>query len=147
MKKEIKQLVNFALSDTLNKHKSITVGTVTKKQAAIIQAQIGVDMYGCERILDTSTIRHIIKNHGSAKDEAKRGQIAVNLDDIQNIAHYINSSSEVAYLGKNKLKQDVFKYQTAENGVIVVVEAVRINKRGNAMIIQTMYKIKKSNRK
>lgn len=147
MKKEIKELVQFALSDKLNKHKSIVIGKVTKKQALVIQKETGIDMYGCERIIDTSVIRHIIRRHSSPKSEEKLGQIAITLDDFENIPKYLSSAYKMEYLGKNKLDQDVFQYETIDNGTVIILEAVRINKYGNKMLIETMYKKKKSNRK
>ncbi len=143
MKKEIRELVEFALSDDLNQHKAIFIGKVTHKQAEVIKKQIGIDIYGCERYLDTNAIRHTIKNHGSAKDEEKRGQIAINIDDFENIPNFISKAKDVKYIGKNKLKQDVFQYTTEENGIVFIIEGVRINKHGNKIFIETMFKRKK----
>ena len=67
MKKEIRELVEFALSDDLNQHKAIIIGKVTHKQAELIKKQIGIDMYGCERYLDTNAIRHTIKMGNRSK--------------------------------------------------------------------------------
>lgn len=147
MKKEIKELVDFALSDNLNKHKTITIGTVNKKQAVIMKKETGINLYECERTLDTFVIRHILRKHGSVKMEANRGQVAINLDDFENIPHYIAKAYKIEYLGKNKLNQDSFQYYTEDKGTIVIIEAVRINKYGNKISIETMYKMKKSNRK
>jgi phage-Barnase-EndoU-ColicinE5/D-RelE like nuclease3 len=143
MKKEIKELVEFALSDELNKHKVISIGTVTKKQAEIIKKITGIEMYGCVRIIDTSAIRHILRNHGFTKQEESRGQIAVTIDDFENIPHYITNASKIEYIGKNRIKQDSFQYTTEEDGTIIIIEGVIINKRGNKMQIETMYKKKK----
>lgn len=147
MKKEIKELVEFALSDSLNKHKVITIGIVTQKQADVIKKETGVEMYGCERIIDTSAIRHILRNHGFSKQEESRGQIAITIDDFENIPHYITNASKIEYIGKNRIKQNSFQYTTEENGEIIIIEGVIVNKRGNKMQIETMYKKKKSNRK
>ncbi|EPE9900241.1 conserved hypothetical protein [Flavobacterium psychrophilum] len=145
MKKEIRELVEFALSDDLNKNISIAIGEVNKKQADVIENEIGINLVGCQRYLDTSAIKHILLRHGSAKNEEKRGQIAINIDDFENIPTYISNADSIIYLGKNKLKQDIFQYTTEENGLIVILESVIINKRGNKMFIETMYKKKKSN--
>lgn len=147
MKKEIKELVDFALSDQLNKHKSIVIGTVNKKQAEIIKKETGFEMYGCDRLLDTSAIRHILRKHGSPKIEESRGQIAVTLDDFEKIPSYIANASKIEYIEKNKLKRDAFQYTTEEDGAIIVIEGVVINKKGNKIMIETMFKIKKSKRK
>ena len=53
----------------------------------------------------------------------------------------------IEYIGKNALNQDVFKYTTKAEGSIIVIESVIINKRGNKVYIETMYKKEKSNSK
>lgn len=142
--KNIKELVHFALSDKLNKHKEIKINNVTKKQASLFVSVIGKDLQGAERYIDTSTVRHIISKHGSVKKELSRGQIAINLDDFELIPKVLKNATKITYLGKNNLKQDSFEYQLELKDVYVVIEAVRISKRkGDRLYISTMYKKKK----
>jgi hypothetical protein len=144
-KTKIQELVDFALSDTSNLHKEIVIDKVNEKQAKIMLDEIGINLENAERCIDTSTIRHIIKNHGSVKKEEKRGQIAINLDDFDLITKVLETAKDVKYRGKNNLKQDVFEYRKKINHTYVVLEAVIVNKRrGNRMSISTMYKIKGS---
>ena len=147
MKKEIKELVEFALSDELNQHKALVIGSVTKKQAKELELKAGLNLYGCNRIIDTSAIRHILSKHGSAKTEDKRGQVAINIDDFENIPKYISNAFLVEYIGKNKLKRDVFQYYCDDNGTIIIIEGVVVNKYGKKLMIETMFKKKKSNPK
>lgn len=51
--------------------------------------------------MDTNAIRHTQKNHCSAKDEEKRVQIAINIDDFENIPNFISKAKEVKYIGVN----------------------------------------------
>lgn len=99
-------------------------------------------MEGIERFLDTSFIRHTLKNHGSAKKEEARGQVAVNLDDFELIPMVLQKATEIKYLGKNRLKLDVFEYRYKINDTFLVLEELRENKYGKALYISTMYKIK-----
>lgn len=145
MKKEIRELVGYALSDIDNKNKALEIGMVNKKQSQIIKENIGLETYGCKRFLDTSAIKHILRKHGSIKTEEKRGQIAINIDDFEQIPFYISNADSIEYVGKNKLKQDVFKYSMSEENQIVIIESVVLNKYGNKIYIETMYKKKKSN--
>jgi hypothetical protein len=147
MKKEIKALVEYALFDFKNKNKSLEIGVVNKKQSEIIKQKLGVNLYGCKRILSTSAIKHILRVHGSIKGEEKRGQIAINIDDFENIPIFIANAHKVEYAGKNKLLQDVFIHTTEMDGLIIIIESVVINKHGNKVYIETMYKRQKSNRK
>ena len=73
--KEIRDLVEYALFDSENKNKSIEIGTVNKKQSEIILKNLGIDLFGCKRILNTNAIKHILKIHGSIKKEAKKGKL------------------------------------------------------------------------
>lgn len=142
-KTEIQKLVDFALSDKLNQHKELIIGKVNKKQAEVMEAETGVNLLGKERFIDTSTIRHIIKRHGSEKTEASRGQVAINLDDFDLIPEILEKATEIKYLGKNYLKQDVFEYRKKIKNTYVVIEAIRLSKKkSNRIFISTMYKIK-----
>jgi phage-Barnase-EndoU-ColicinE5/D-RelE like nuclease3 len=145
MKKEIRELVEYALFDIENKNKALEIGIVNKKQSEVIKENTGIETYGCKRFLDTSAIKHILRKHGSIKTEEKRGQIAINIDDFENIPTYIANADLIEYVGKNLLQQDVFKYTSQQNGLIIIIESVVINKRGNKIYIETMYKKKKSN--
>ncbi len=147
MKKEIRELVDYALFDFKNNNKSLEIGFVNKKQSEIIEQKLGINLYGCKRILSTSAIKHILRAHGSIKGEEKRGQIAINIDDFENIPMYIANAYKVEYVGKNKLLQNVFKHTTEMDGEIIIIERFVINKYGNKVYIETMYKKQKSNRK
>lgn len=142
MKKEIRELVDFALSDDLNQHKALVIGTVTKNQAVELELKTGINFYDCKRIIDTSAIRHIIRKHGSAKTEAKKGQVPVNIDDFEKIPQYIANAFLVEYVGKNKLKRDVFQYLSEHNGIVFIIRGVVINNDGKKLIIETMFKKK-----
>ena len=141
--KSIKELIEIAFAENSNIHAELCIGAVTKKNAEDIKQLINEDLVGAERYLDTNTIRHIIKNHGSSKSEENRGQIAISLDDIEAIPQILRSYHTIKYIGKNRMKQDIFEYETKINGTYIIVEAIRIRKWGNRMYIQTMYKRKK----
>jgi hypothetical protein len=141
--KSIKELIEVALASTSNTHAELCIGAVTQRNANDIKQLINQDLVGAERYLDTSTIRHIINNHGSVELEAKRGQIAITFDDIEAIPQILRSYNKIKYIGKNRLQHDMFEYHTKSDVVYIIVEAVRIRKWGNRMYIQTMYKRKK----
>ena len=146
-KSKIKKLVKFALSDRLNQHKEIVIGNVSKRQADFFLEEIGIDLENAERCLDTSAIRHIIKEHGSEKTEQARGQVPINLDDFELITSILENADEISYKGKNRLQQDTFVYKKIQD-IYVVMEAVRLSKKkGNKISICTMYKIKGSRSK
>jgi phage-Barnase-EndoU-ColicinE5/D-RelE like nuclease3 len=147
MKKEIKELVQFAL-DEHPKHKIISIGEASKTQTDLINQFVKEDVTGIERFIDTHGIRHAIKEHGSPKTEEPRGQIAVNLDDFELVPTILKSPDKIEYAGKNSLKQDVFIYTKEIDNIYFIAEAVRFSKKkGNKLMFETMYKRKKPARK
>lgn len=141
-KKEIRELVSFALSDKANLHKKVSLGKISEEKAKLIKEEIEKDVENAEVFLDTSAIRHILNNHGSIKREEKRGQVAVNIDDFELLPEILKKTKEITYKGKNSLNMDVFELRYQYNDWYIVLEEVRVNKRGNNIFISTMYKIK-----
>ena len=142
MKKEIKELVEYALNSKSNKKKELVIGKVNKQQASQIEHYTGINMFGCERVIDNYMIRHTIGKHGSAIKEAKQGQIAINTDDFLLLPDVFSNPDSIVYVGKNSLKQDCFKYSKMFQNTVVIIEAVRLSSRGNKMVFTTMYKKK-----
>ena len=140
LKEKIRNLVEIALSIE-NKHYEIILSHLPKYQAQIIETQIGVDLTGVERILDTYGIKHTIKEHGSEKTELLRGQLPINIDDFELIPKIIQTEN-VKYSGKNSLKQDVFVFERRIGNLYFIVEAVRFSKKGNKLVFQTLFKRK-----
>jgi phage-Barnase-EndoU-ColicinE5/D-RelE like nuclease3 len=139
--KNIKQLVDIALRDG-NLFAEFTFSKMPIAQSKIIENEIGIKLVGIHRVMDTSGIRHTLKNHGSEIDELKRGQIAVTIDDFNKIPQIVKYPDNIRYLGKNKLKQDVFEYEKRIGKIYFVSEAVKIAKVGNKLIFATLYKRK-----
>ncbi len=140
MKQKIRNLVEIALT-VENKHFELPIGFLPKYQAQIIEAQIGIDLTGVERVLDTYGIKHTIKEHGSEKTELLRGQLPINIDDFELIPEIIKTEN-IRYGGKNSLRQDVFIFEKRIGNLYFVVEAARFSKKGNKLVFQTLYKRK-----
>ena len=91
-------------------------------------------------ILDNSAIRHIIKTHGSLKENL-RGQIPITEKDFLFITEIV-SSYETLSIEKNRRGQDVIIYsKTYEDGVVFYVEEIRQGR--HELAASTMYKKKK----
>ncbi|MEZ5055290.1 MAG: hypothetical protein R2807_11115 [Chitinophagales bacterium] len=142
MKKEIQELVEYALTTTTNKKVELVIGKVSKKQAKEIEEIIGINLEGAERIIDSYMIRHALAEHGSPTIEKKRGQIAITLDDFEHVPTVLTSPDNIDSIGKNKLKQELVRYTKYIGDTYFIVEAIRVSKRGNKMIFTTMYKRK-----
>lgn len=137
--KSIKQLVSIALSS--NAHVEIVIGKLPIKQARIIEKIIGENLVGCERLINTSAIKHTLNAHGSPEREEKRGQIAVTIDDFQKIPLILKEPDSIKYAGKNKRSQDVFLFTKKIGFTYIVAECVR-NANKKKLDFGTMYKRK-----
>ncbi len=82
-----------------------------------IKQDTGFDLSGFERILDNYGVRHTIKSHGNEVAEAKRGQIAVTLADIERIPAIVSSPDRVFTDGKNKIGRDVIVFTKVIDGI------------------------------
>ena len=90
--------------------------------------------------LDNSAVRHVIKSHGSAKEEL-RGQIPISNTDLMRISEIVSSYDTIA-VEKNRRLQDVIIYtKTMEDGITFYVEEVRVGR--HELAASSMYKRKK----
>ena len=137
----INQLVTLALSHT-NVHGELVISKLPQKQAAVIEKEIHLDLTGVDRLIDTSFVRHTILQHGDARKEASRGQIAITIDDFGKIPQVLREPDEIEYGGKNRQHQDVFLFKKRIGALYIIAEAVRIAKKGNKLVLWTMYKKK-----
>ncbi len=93
-----------------------------------------------QHVLDNSALRHIIKTHGSLKEDL-RGQIPITEKDFFFIPEIVNSYETISK-EINRRGQDVIIYsKTYEDGLIFYVEEIRPGRHELAAC--TMYKKKK----
>ena len=102
---------------------------------------MGVVIDGTYRhTLDNSAVRHVIKTHGSAKEEL-RGQIPISNADLMRISEIVSSYDTIA-VEKNRRTQDVIIYtKTMEDGTTFYVEEIRGGR--HELAASSMYKRKK----
>ncbi|MEZ4880699.1 MAG: hypothetical protein R2801_11110, partial [Chitinophagales bacterium] len=75
--------------------------------------------------------------------EAKQGQIAITIDDFILLPEVYIHPDKIEYIGKNSLKQDLLRYSKKIDESLLIIEALRVSKRGYKLIFTTMYKKKK----
>ncbi|MFN8281986.1 MAG: hypothetical protein U0U67_02165 [Chitinophagales bacterium] len=142
MKKEIQELVEYALTSETNKKRELVIGKVSKKQAKEIEKLVGINLEGVERVIDSYMIRHALGKHGSPTKESKQGQIAITIDDFILLPEVYIHPDKIEYIGKNSLKQDLFRYIKKIDESLFIIEALRVSKKGYKLIFTTMYKRK-----
>lgn len=140
---ELKELV-AAIRNRSNENKTISLGIVSEQVATKILADCEIDVNGYQIIVDIYAVKHIIKNHGNAEKEEKRGQIAIKTSDFELIEKVINTPDFVFYDGKNKIGRDVLQFQKLIDNRYIILEEVRTGKKQLALNSMRIVKYKKS---
>ena len=140
-KQSINELVQNALLYP-TKHQEIQLGRLKPSVAKSISNLIKSELKYSEIFIDTFKVRHAIAGHGDALKEAKRGQIAITIDDFRFIPLAIKEPDKIEYGGKNRLGQDVLNFSKKIGNVLVVAVAVRVKSKGNIIVFESMYKKK-----
>ena len=139
MKKEIQELVQFAINSKNSVNKKVKINTISKIESQILKLKTDLDVEGFTRILDKSSINHTISKHGNDKIEKNRGQIAVVYDDFYLIPKIVKTEN-IIYSGKTKTGTDCILYQKVIGDVYYYVEEVRKGKK--ELCLKTLYKRK-----
>ena len=87
------------------------------ENAPLILQKTGLDVTGFTCVLDNYGVRHTIKQHGNARQESQRGQIAVTLEDFDNILEITSQPDNIFADGKNKIGRDVIVFEKVIDGV------------------------------
>ena len=141
-----KELHNRIINATLNRNsrKNTFLGIVSDKVANKIKPLLGIDVTGRRHMITDYDIRHILNQHGDAKIEKTRGQIAVTKADIEKIPDIINNYDSITKGTPNidtlsKKKFNTIRYTKKYNdNITYVVEVIPSN--NNQLNIKTMWK-------
>ncbi len=133
---QIKQFIQDAL-DGKQLGKKILLGKISKLTANKIKKETNIDLEGFNLELRANEIRHINAHHGNEESENNRGQKAVTVDDIANIAKIITNFDSVHLSDKGAL---IFEKNINGKNIAITYYA-----SGNkSLYLQTMYIIKRS---
>ena len=114
VKKTITRFASEAMQ-VANRRISLKLGKV--ENASFILEKTGLNVAGFERVLDNYGVRHTIKQHGNPSKEAKRGQIAVTVEDFEMIMLMTSQPDNVFADGKNKIGRDVLIFVKVIDGI------------------------------
>jgi hypothetical protein len=140
---QIEALVNYIEIDTTNYKKFV--------QHGIIDAELGIkyaekmkdienkiDVTDYKKIIDTHSMKHILKRHGNVLSEAKSGQIAVLKEDFLLIPE-ISGVDNIISIEKSKLGLLCFTYKRSINNIdYFLVEEVQTGRK--QLACKTLYK-------
>lgn len=128
-----------AASGRDNTHVSASIGRVSVWLAARAR-DAGVEISGFDHVVDTSAARHVRKNHGDAKSEAARGQIAVTEEDLLAIPDILDAPDVVVFGRKTRLGRDQIVYlKKMPDGSTLYLEEVRNGRRQMAAVSMRRY--------
>jgi hypothetical protein len=85
---------------------------VEPEMVSRIQAEAGLTVTGCLHIMDTDSVRHIIKRHGN-QEEALRGQVSLVREDFLLLPTVFSDPETVENSGKTKQGRDTVRYSKA----------------------------------
>jgi len=102
-------------------------------------AKHGLDIAGYRHVIDGSALRHTMKNHGNAKVEQARGQVAITDADLESIPDILAAPDKTSYGLKNSIGRDLIVHMKKMNdGTTLYLEEIR-TKRGT-LALQSMRK-------
>ena len=93
--KSIQHLVSETLNPKRKKHIKYKIRKLQSSEIKEIQSITGIDVQGYSYSLDDNGVLHTLKEHGNAKKEEKRGQIAVTTDKFNQIRKILNEPDKI----------------------------------------------------
>ena len=133
--KNINQFVKNAIKDRENKHKIIVLGEVDSEIVKEAQKH-GLDVHGYKHVIDTSSVRHILNEHGVGKEKDKK-QIPVTEKDFEKIPEIIETYDELEFGTTTNRGTNAVTYIKVYDKRVYYVEEIRTGRKQLAAF--TMY--------
>lgn len=137
-----KQLVGLArlALEKGNENPVVEFGTVSAQAAALAKEKADIDIAGFTHSADMYSMRHLLKTHGDAKSEAKRGQLAITEKDVASIPDVVSNPDTVVYGGKSRVGRDtIASIKQLDDGTVLVAEEIRTGKKRLALVSMRKY--------
>lgn len=111
-----------------NKH-FVDYRPVTQKEAKDIHDKTDIDVTGFVHVLDEASVRHMIRRHGNPETEAKRGQIAVTVEDMALLPLIVSQYDSVEKGNDEPGKLPTIVYKKRIGACYYFVEEIRSGRR------------------
>ena len=114
-------------------HVKETIGRVSAwfRNAA---AKQGLALDGYTATVDTSSVRHVMHEHGDAVIEAARGQVPITEADLEALPHVLATAEKIVFGLKNRRDQDeVVFLKVLPDGSTLIVTEVRTGRHELAL--------------
>jgi len=107
---------------------------------AAAAAEQGLNVTGYRHMLDGSAVRHILRKHGDAKSEVRRGQIAITDADFAQLPEVVASPDRVVFGTRNRLnKEQIIYIKRLPDGTMLYLEEVRTGRKELAAVSMRKY--------
>ncbi|WP_245536796.1 DUF1156 domain-containing protein [Turneriella parva] len=134
----VRTLVRLARLQKDNEEHKLLLDEIDEKQAKNLKKATGIDLSGYSYSIDNYAIRKVIKDHGDAEHEEKRGQIAVTDEAFELIPYVLQNYDKVSVSPeKNKRGLEVLIFEKRINGAIFYLTETRTGKK--ELSLNTMY--------
>lgn len=124
-KADLSEIFQVATSRTDGNRSFANISHISGSMAQKVEQETGVDVSGWVHGIDEAAIRHILRKHGDSAKEAKRGQIAVTQQDIENLGNILNSPDTVKYGGINDRGNEVVELEKEIGDKVFVIHEMR----------------------
>lgn len=140
LRKALTDLVATAKNAARGENEFIEIAQVSEAVADLVEQQSGADIHGYRHTIDTSAIRHILKSHGDARSEEKRGMVAVTEEDLLEISDLISAADKIVTGAKGKRGEDLIGYlKKMDDGTTLYIEEARRGRKALAAVSMRKY--------
>lgn len=129
------QAQSFAQRTRLVSDRQLVLGMGDVPAAARVHAATGLNVTGFTAVLDNYAVRHTLRQHGSTAAEAKRGQLAIELEDFGLVPLVLAEPDDVRADGQTRQGRDVLVYTKLIGNVgYWVVQELRSGRKQLALV-------------
>ena len=137
MKIQLKQHIQDAIQNKNSTGKTY-LGYISDKVKNKIKTLLNIDVLGRKHVLADNDIRHMLNEHGNAIKEKRKGQIPIDIKDIEKIPDILNNFDKIILGNDNKEGKTIRYIKKYSDNISYVVEVVP--EEGNVLKIKTMWK-------
>lgn len=133
MEGPISDFIEYCLQQAQPENKLIVLGQVSEAVVERLIQESNIDLTGYVFTVDVYAVKHILKSHGNAQKEEKRGQRAVEADHFDLIYSIVSEPDVVFYDGKNRIGRDVLQFQKRIGDQYIILKEVRTGRKQLAL--------------
>ncbi|NTZ90470.1 hypothetical protein [Agrobacterium tumefaciens] len=140
LRQSLSDLVSFSQTAPRGESQVVEIAQVSDAVADIVEQQTGFDIHGYRHTIDSSAIRHILKNHGDAGKETARGMVPITEEDLVGIPDMIASADKVVTGAKGRRGEELVGYlKKLDDGTTLYIEEARRGRKALAAVSMRKY--------